>query len=117
MTDQPYPLSCPHPYDPRLGDVLDDYQPTPAMRARVADLWRAYAAREPEAVYTLLDLSADVMEDLTDDHRAVIRVLLALLEQATETAIGAQGEPLTVRRLEALTAAARADALDEAGAQ
>lgn len=110
------PISDVNPFDPRLGDVLDDYQPNPALRARVGELFHLYAARDHEATYVLLDLSADVLEDITDDHRAVARVLLALLEQATTTAIGAQGEPLTVSRLAGDVAAARADALMEAGA-
>lgn len=121
MTDeQPYSPEWlndhPRRADPRLSDVLDDYQPSAAIRARVADLWCRYAARDPEAVHTLLDLAADAMEDITDDHRAFARVLLALLEQATVTAVGAQGEELTVRRLASQVAAHRADVLDEAGA-
>lgn len=106
----------PHSSDPRLSDVLDDYQPTAATRARVADLWRLYAAREPEAVHVLLDLAADSMDALTDDHRAVVRVLLALLEQATTTTIGALGEALAVGRIGSIAREARADALDEAAA-
>lgn len=112
--NDPYPAEWlaerPHPYDPRLSDVLDDYQPSAALRARIADLWRSYAAREPQSVYTLLDLAADITEDISDDHRTVVRVLLALLEQATTTALGALGEDLTLRRLAGDTAAARDDA-------
>ncbi|KDF01932.1 hypothetical protein Y900_024135 [Mycolicibacterium aromaticivorans JS19b1 = JCM 16368] len=121
MNDDSYPAGWraerPAASDPRLGAILDDYQPSAALRARAADLWRSYAAREPEAAHTLLDLAADITEEIEDDHRAVVRVLLAMLEHATTTAVGAQGEPLTVRRLASDTAAARQDALSAAVAQ
>lgn len=120
MTEDPYPREWlterPHPRDPRLSDALIDYLPSAALRARIADLWRSYAAREPEATHTLLDLAADIAEDLTDDHRVIARVLWALLEQATTHMVGAIGEPLTVGRLDADVAAEREGALRAAAA-
>jgi hypothetical protein len=43
-------------------------------------------------------------------------LLVAFLEQFAVTAIGTQGESLTLRRLVSQVAAAREDALGEAGA-
>lgn len=118
MTDDDqtsYPLAwtteAPNRLDPCLDPRLDGYRPSAALRARLVDLWHAYVAREPDAVHTLLDVAADITEAIDNDHRVVARVLLALLEAATVTAVGAQGAPLTVRRLEADTAAARHSAL------
>jgi hypothetical protein len=116
MTDQqPFPpdwVGNVDPNDPRLGDGLDVWQPTAGLRARAVELLHYYVARSPQTQRVLIDVARD-----TSREGNWLPLLVALLEQFAVTAIGAQGEALTVRRLAGDVAAARADALDEAGAR
>lgn len=116
MTDQqPYPPEWLHADatdDPRFGDGLALWQPSAGMRARAAELLQHYCARSPHTERVLIDVARDTSRD-----RDWLPLLVALCEQFAVTAVAAQGESLTVRRLAGDVAAARDDALDEAGAQ
>jgi hypothetical protein len=94
-----------HPMDPRLSDVLDDYQPTDAQRAAVAELWNSYASRSTAFPFLYMGFAADTYANF-----AWIPMFLALLEQATQRVIGAEGEPLALARLRADMLAALDDA-------
>lgn len=116
MTDDSYPKDWstdpPHPDDPRMGDWLDPWRPTHAQRARAIDLLRLYVSRSHDFNDAFLDFYRD-----TSHERSGPQMLVALLEHFAVTAVGAQGEELTIRRLEGDLQAARGDVLREQGAQ
>jgi len=105
MTDDPdgptsYPpewdeIPPPNPLDPRLGSVLDSIRPTAAERALVADLAHQYVARDHDFGETFKHFWGD----RSADQRWPM-VFLALLEQYATTAVGAQGEDLSIARAE-----------------
>ena len=69
MQDNQYPPEWrdtppPHPFDPRLGDVLDPYRPTAAQSALVTELVRAYVSRDTQTVDMYLDLGAESSTEL-----------------------------------------------------
>jgi hypothetical protein len=100
--------AAPHPFDPVLGGDLDEFRPTPRQRADVIELALAYSSREYQFGAEFLDYAADRYDNL--DWPQAFLGLLALFES---TAVGAQGERLTVGRLASALAAARDDALNE----
>jgi hypothetical protein len=97
----------PDPMDPRLGSVLDPIRPTAAERALVADLVQMYVAREHDFAETFQYFWADRHAD-----KRWHAVFLALLEQFATTAVGAQGEPLTIARCQGDVQAARDDIIE-----
>lgn len=114
MTDHPYPPEWnetpePDPMDPRLGSVLDPIRPTAAERALVADLAHQYVARDRDFGETFKYFWADRHAD-----KRWPNVFLALLEQFAATAVGAQGEALSIARAEGDVQAAR-DGITEFG--
>jgi hypothetical protein len=98
MTDDSYPedwcVQPPHPLDPRLGNVLDSIEPTPAERALVADMLHRYVSRDHSFGKTFELFWRDRYTD-NRWHAA----FLALLEQSANMAVGTQGEDLAVARL------------------
>ena len=112
MTDNPYPPEWddtppPDPLDPRLGSVLDPVRPTAAERALVADLAHQYVARDHDFAETFKYFWADRHAD-----KRWPNVFLALFEQFAVTAVGAQGERLTIARAEGDLTAARDDIIE-----
>jgi hypothetical protein len=103
MTDDTYP---PDPGDPRLGEALEEWQPSAAQRARTIELVHAYVAREPAFAALFNAYCRDVLNE-----RALPQALLACLEHFAVTMLGAQGEQLTVARLASDLAAARDDVI------
>lgn len=111
MTDSPYPPEWhqppPDPMDPRLGSVLDTIRPTAPERALVADLVAMYVARDPDFAQTYQHFWADRHAD-----KRWHAVFLALLEQFAITAVGAQGEQLSIARAQGDVQAARDDIIE-----
>lgn len=83
----------PDPMDPRMGTVLEQIQPTAAESALVADLIHLYVSRDHDFGETFKHFWGDRHAD----HRWPM-VFLAALEAYATTAVGAQGEQLTVAR-------------------
>lgn len=109
MTDSPYPSEWddappPHPLDPRLGTVIDAIRPTRAERALVADLVQKYVSRDHEFGATFQHFWLDRIND-----GRWHAVFMALLEQFAATAVGAQGEALSIARAEEDASHARTD--------
>ena len=112
MTDSPYPPDWddtppPDPMDPRLGHVLAPIHPTNAERALVADLAHMYVSRDHDFAETFKHFWGDRHAD-----KRWPNVFLALLEQFATTALGAQGEALTIARAEGDLTAARDDIIE-----
>jgi hypothetical protein len=107
-----HPFEPPHPYDPRLGEWLDPWRPTHAQRARAIELLHMYVSRSHEFNKAFVLFHGDMKSDDSGPQ-----MLVALLEQFAVTAIGSQGEELTVARLEGDLKAARDEVLREQGAQ
>ncbi|OBK56182.1 hypothetical protein A5656_19935 [Mycobacterium gordonae] len=112
MTDDSYPPEWdasppPDPMDPRLGSVLDAIRPTSAERALVADLFAMYVARDPDFATTYQHFWLDRHAD-----KRWHAVFLALLEQFASTAVGAQGEQLSIARAQGDVVAARDDIIE-----
>ncbi|BDE16851.1 MULTISPECIES: hypothetical protein [Mycobacterium] len=114
MTDYPGDWSTepPHPDDPRFGDWLDPWRPTAAQRARAIELLRLYVSRSHDFNHAFVLFHRDIKSEDSGPQ-----MLVALLEHFAVTAIGAQGEELTIARLAGDLAAARDDILQEHGAQ
>ena len=89
------PQSAPTPYD-HLAE--SGFEPSAALRARVADVVHRYVARDAHSASALVDLAADLVED--PDHRAVARALVAVCELIEAHTVGPQGAELAVGRLE-----------------
>ena len=116
MTDDSYPpewdhIPPPNPLDPRFGSVLDGVRPTAAERALVADLIHQYVARDHDFGETFKHFWGDRHAD-----QRWPMVFLAALEAYATTAIGAQGEALTIARAEGDRDAAR-ETIAEFGSQ
>lgn len=113
MNDDDYPWEYlegqVHPMDPRLSDILEEREPTPIDRVLVAELAHLYVSRSPAFSAVFCTLSVTWYEQLRWPT-----VMLALLEQFAQTAIGAQGEERTVKRLAADFLAARDDVIRDA---
>lgn len=112
VTNSPYPPEWndnppPDPLDPRFGSILDSIRPTAAERALVADLVLMYVARDPDFAETFQYFWFDRHGD-----KRWHSVFLALLEQFATTAVGAQGEALTIDRAEGDVKAARDDVIE-----
>ena len=99
----------PDPLDPRLGDCLEEWQPTDSQRARALELWHLYAARDTAFAPLFHIFCDDVLRE-----RSLPSILIAILEHGTVCLIGAQGEELAIKRLAGDVQAARDDALGEA---
>lgn len=100
MTDDNYPSEWddepqPDRLDPRYGDALDPWQPTQAQRALAAELAAAYIARDTGFGRLFLTFCAD-----RDRETSWMQLTLALLELHATTAVGAQGEKLSIARAE-----------------
>lgn len=83
----------PDPMDPRFGTVLEPIRPTDAERALVADLIHQYVSRD----YDFGETFKHFWGDRHADHRWPM-VFLAALEAYATTAVGSQGEQLTIAR-------------------
>lgn len=117
MTDHPYPpdwddIPPPDKHDPRYGDALDPWRPTQAQRALTAELAAAYIARDPGFFELFLTYGADRFAD-----KAWPQAFLAILELYTSTAVGAQGEKLSIARAQGDTEAIRGTILESGGTQ
>jgi hypothetical protein len=91
------------------SDPLECWQPNASQRARAKELWHQYATRSPDFATLYLAYCDDVLHE-----RSLPQTLLAFLEHATATMIGAQGEDRTIKRLAGDVKAVRSDALEEA---
>lgn len=113
MTDSPYPPEWDdhEPDDPRDG-IPHSVRPTPAERALVADLVHRYV--DPDD-YSFPEAFQHFWRDRYTDKRWH-SAFLALLEQFATTAVGAQGQALSVARAEGDKQAAR-DNIIEFGSQ
>jgi hypothetical protein len=118
MTDQPYPpewldeAPAEPPWldamDPRSGEFLEPWKPTPAESALVKELALQHVAGTPEFNAGFLRFCSDRYRD-----RSWPQAMLAMLEAFKIVAIGSQGLDLSVARLREDVRVARAEALDE----
>lgn len=117
MTDNPYPPEWddtppPDPLDPRFGNVLDPWRPTPAERALAADLVHGYVSRDLGFEHLFLVFCRDRYAE-----KSWPQLLVAILEQFAATAVGAQGETLTIARTASDLQAARGEILEFGSSQ
>ena len=98
--ENPYPerwlneSQLPHENDPRLGTVLEPWQPTAAQQARVVDLLLLYLCRSQSFAHPFLMFCSDIY-----DNKLVPQMMLAMFEFYVTTALSGEAEALAVRRL------------------
>jgi len=104
-------------WNPRYGRAFEGHRPDHALQARIATVAASYVAGRTEGAHAALDLAADTLEAvlLTDDHRAVGRLVLGMLELLAAHLTGASGADLAVARLEGEVEAQREAAARDAG--
>lgn len=101
MTDEPtdYPPAWdetePHPDDPRFGDGLEPWHPDNGQRAEALRLLSLYVKRDHRFNAEFLNFAADRYR-----HTDWPEAFLTILESFATTAVGAQGEELTIARAE-----------------
>jgi hypothetical protein len=110
VTDDSYPPEWDDDRDddPRYSGVPHLRRPTTAERALVADLVRRYVNSADDSFAAAFE---HFIGDRDSDQRRA-QVFLALLDQFALTAVGAQGEQLSVARAEGDLAAARDDIIE-----